>query len=173
MEFDGIREGLRTKNAGVVILHPFLDSLFQNLGYVENGEFWNEAAKERAVCLIHYLATGEEEFPEYELLLPKFLSGWPTDLPVNRFLNLIESEKKECQSVLLSCIQHWEALKNTSIEGLRDNFLKREGILKKEEFGWSLYIEQKTIDILLDKLPWNLSIIKLKWMDEMITIHWQ
>jgi len=35
-----------------------------------------------------------------------------------------------------------------------------------------LYIEEKTIDILLDKLPWNLSIIKLKWMDEILTVHW-
>lgn len=166
------KEEIAVNNAGVVILHPFMGSLFKNLGYVENGEFLNEAARERAVCLIHYLATGQDEFPEYELQLPKFLCGWPTKLPVNRYLQLSDTEKTECKSVLSSSIEHWEALKNTRIEGLRENFLKRDGILRREEFGWSLYIEEKTIDILLDKLPWNLSILKLKWMDEMLTVHW-
>lgn len=165
-------EGQNAIYSGVVIIHPFLESLFKNLGYVEDGKFLNDATRERAVCMVLFLATGEEEFPEYELLIPKFLCGWPIDLPISRYLKLTESEKKECESVLSSCIQHWEALKKTSIDGLRNNFLKREGILKREEFGWSLYIEQKTIDLLLDKLPWNLSIIKLKWMDEMLTVHW-
>jgi hypothetical protein len=73
--------------------------------------------------------------------------------------------------VLLSCIQHWDAIKRTSIDGLRENFLHRDGVLKRDEFGWSLYIEEKTIDLMLDKLPWNLSIIKLNWMDEMLTVH--
>lgn|GEM_PF-2454873 len=165
------KEGVMAKNAGVVILHPFLESLFKNLGYVENGEFLNEAARERGVCLVHYIATGQEEFPEYELPLPKFLCAWPPDVPVNRYLSLTESEKEECNSVLLSCIQHWDAIKRTSIDGLRENFLHRDGVLKRDEFGWSLYIEEKTIDLMLDKLPWNLSIIKLNWMDEMLTVH--
>ena len=166
-------EGLSITHAGIVILHPFFESLFKNLGFIENGDFLNESAREHAVCLIHYLATGEEEFPEYELLLPKFLCSWPIDLPINRYLKITEPEMEECKSVLSSCIQHWESLKNTSVDGLRNNFLQRDGILKKEEFGWSLYIEQKTMDILLGRLPWNLSIIKLKWMDEMLTVHWQ
>lgn len=165
-------QGLSAVHAGVVILHPFLETLFKNLGYVEGGEFLNDAAQERAVCLLHYLATGMEEFPEYELSLPKFLCGWPFNSPINRFLSLTESEKNECESLLSNCIQHWEALKNTSMDGLRENFLRREGILKREEFGWSLYVEQRTRDILLDRLPWNLSIVKLKWMDEMLTVHW-
>ncbi|NBC02076.1 MAG: hypothetical protein GVY20_00045 [Bacteroidetes bacterium] len=171
-EYIDHRGEISVDHAGVVILHPFLDSLFKNLGYVEDGEFLNQAARERAVCLIHYLATGEESFPEYELQLPKFLCRWPTELPINRYLQLSETEKEECKSVLSSSLTHWEALKSTRIEGLRENFLKREGILRREEFGWSLYIEEKTIDILLDKLPWNLSIIKLKWMDEILTVHW-
>lgn len=171
-EYIDHKDEISVNNAGVVILHPFMDSLFKNLGYVEDGEFLNQAARERAVCLIHYLATGKEKFPEYELQLPKFLCRWPTRLPINRYLRLSETERTECNSVLSSSLAHWVALKNTRIEGLRENFLKREGILRREEFGWSLYIEEKTIDILLDKLPWNLSIIKLKWMDEMLTVHW-
>jgi hypothetical protein len=167
------KEGIEVQNSGVVILHPFLENLYKNLGFVEKGEFLNEAAMERAVCLLHYLATGDEEFPEYELQIPKFLCGWPMSLPINRHLKLADSEMKECESVLSSCLEYWEALKNTTIEGLRENFLKRDGILKREEFGWSLYIEDKTIDLLLDKLPWNLSIIKMKWVEEILTVHWR
>lgn len=165
--------GIRVINAGLILMHPFLESFFKNLGFVDGGEFLNEAAQERAICLFHYLATGDEEFPEYELTLPKFLCGWPFDLPVKRYISLAEFEKGEAESLLLSCIDHWKALKNTSVEGLRENFLRRAGILRKEEFGWSLYVEQETHDILLQKIPWNLSVVKLKWMDEMLTIHWR
>lgn len=171
-EFSNKDEAPVAVHAGVVILHPFLESLFKNLGFVEGGTFLNEAAQERAVCLLHYLATGLAEFPEHELLLPKFICGWPLDATINRFLSLTESEKRECESLLSSCIQYWNALKNTSINGLRENFLQRDGILKREEFGWSLYVEQKTTDILLEKLPWGLSVVKLKWMNEMLTVHW-
>ena len=166
------KEGQRVINAGVVILHPFLQSLFKNSGFIEDGAFRNKAAMERAVCMVHHLSTGEEEFPEYALLMPKFLCGWPLEEPVNRYLKLSESEMKECEVMLLSSINHWEALKHTSADGLRNNFLQREGILRKEEFGWSVYMEQNTIDILLEKLPWNLGIIKLPWMDEMVTVNW-
>lgn len=160
-------------NVGMVLLHPFLEKLFKNLALLENGKFVNPAACERAVCLLHNMATGRSEFPDYELLLPKFLCGWPFSEPVDRFLTLSKYEITECEKVLKSVIYHWEILKNTSIDGLRENFLKRDGILKKEEFGCALYVEQKTHDILLEQLPWEISIVKLKWMEEMLTVQWQ
>ncbi|CAN5447056.1 hypothetical protein BH23BAC3_BH23BAC3_07690 [soil metagenome] len=171
-EFRNSDENLRAFHSGIVILYPFLESLFVNLGLMENGTFLNRAARERAVCLVHYLATGKMESPEHELLLHKFLCGWPLEKPVKRFATISDYEKTECESLLTSTIQHWEALKNTSVKGLRESFLQREGILKKEEFGWNLYIEELTQDVLLQKLPWGISIIKLKWMDEMLSVQW-
>ena len=165
-------EGEQVSHAGLVLLHPFLPNYFKNLGYLEKSEFINEAARERAVCLMHHLATGDEEFPEFELILPKFLCEWSLEEPVKRYLPLTDAEKTESVKLLESCIQHWDALKSTGIDGLRQNFIRRDGILRKEPFGWSLYVERNTHDILLQKLPWNLSVMKLPWMDEMLTVHW-
>jgi hypothetical protein len=165
-------DGELVSHAGLVLLHPFLPNFFKNLGYLEKSEFINEAARERAVCLMHHLASGNEEFPEFELTLPKFLCEWPLEKPVKRYLPLTDTEKEEAVHLLQSCIQHWDALKSTGIDGLRQNFIRRDGILRKEPFGWSLYVEQNTHDILLQKLPWNLSVMKLPWMDEMLTVHW-
>lgn len=169
----GEDDDLSVTNGGLVLLHPFIESLFGNLGLLEEGEFSQVSARERAVCLLYYLATGRKEFPEHELILPKFLCGWPSGEPINRFLPFSEYETEECNKVLNSAISHWEALKSTSIEGFRSNFLQRKGILREEEFGWSLYVERETQDILLEKLPWNLSVVKHEWMDEMLTVHWQ
>jgi hypothetical protein len=164
---------LSVSNGGLVLLHPFIESLFENLGLLEEGKFSQKSARERAVCLLYYLATGHEEFPEHELVLAKFLCGWPSGEPINRFLPISEYEIEECDAMLNSAITHWEALKSTSIDGFRSNFLQRKGILREEEFGWSLYVERETQDILLEKLPWNLSVVKLEWMDKMLTVHWQ
>jgi hypothetical protein len=157
----------------LVLLHPFIDRLFANLGHIEEGKFVSDATRERAVCLLHYLTTGATEFPEPALVLPKFLCDWPIDQPVNRFLPISDYEKEECDNVLNSCINHWQVLKSTSISGLQTGFLQRDGILKSEEFGWSLYVEKKTQDVLLDKLSWGLSVIKFNWMENMLTIKWK
>ena len=167
-----IADSITVYNAGVVILQPFLPALFKNLGYTEDGVFTGSPARERAVCAIHYLATGKAEFPEHQLLISKFLCGWPVHDPINRFLNFTDYEIEECESLLADVLSHWGALKTTSADGLRKNFLQREGILKHTEFGWSLHIERETHDLLMNQLPWSFSIIKFKWMDEVLSVRW-
>lgn len=160
------------QQAGMVLVHPFVKTLFERLELLEDGLFKDTAAKERAVCLLHFLATGEETFDEPKLTLPKHLCGWPIGVPVNRFLPIDNREKEECDKVLQSVIKQWQSLKNTTPEGLRENFIKRDGKLKKEAFGWSLYVERKTQDFLLDKMPWGFSKIKFKWMESVLTVNW-
>lgn len=169
----GLAESVSVRHAGVVLLHSYLPLLFGRLGYVEDGAFRNEESRERAVCAIHYLATGDSEFPEEELVLAKFLCNWSSGVPVNRFLQFSDYEREECDNLLLSVISYWKALKNTSIGGLQTSFLQREGILKKEEFGYTLYVEELTHDILLQQLPWSYSVVKLSWMSEMLSVQWR
>ena len=166
-------ESVSVQHAGVVLLHSYLPLLFGRLGYLENGVFRNQAARERAICAIHYMATGESEFSEESLVLAKFLCGWPLGEPINRFLNFSDYEKEECENLLLNVISHWKALKNTSINGLQTSFLQREGILKREAFGYTLYVEELTHDILLQRLPWSFSVVKLSWMSEMLSVEWR
>jgi hypothetical protein len=167
------KDGYDVPQAGLVLLHPFIKQLFENLGLLADGRFADGEKKERAVCILHYLATGEEPFDEPSLALPMFLCSWPAGVPVYRFLQVSDDEKEECAKVLNSALNHWRVLKNTTPEGLRANFLHRAGRLKKGDFGWSLFVEKKTQDVLLDQLPWGISVVTFKWMKQILTINWR
>ena len=160
-------------NAGVVLLHPFLNSFFKKLGLLEGKNFKDDTAKSKAVILLHFLATAEEHPREYEMVLPKFLCEMPANMPLDHTIQITKEEKKEANSLLQAAITHWGALGSTSPDGLREGFLIREGKLEKEQTGWRLLVEQKTLDILLDRLPWSISILKLPWMSEMLHVDWR
>lgn len=74
--------------------------------------------------------------------------------------------------MLASFINHWAAIKNTSIDGVRSAFLQREGYAKLTDQGWSIYIERNGYDALLDQLPFSLSVVKLPWMKHALQIEW-
>ena len=40
-------------------------------------------------------------------------------------------EKEFCESLLKGVVQNWEKIGNTSTEGLRESFLRREGLIRK------------------------------------------
>lgn len=160
-------------NAGVVVLHPFLNSFFKKLDLIEGKNFKDNAAKSKAVILLHFLATGEEHPREYEMVLPKFLCEMPVNMPLDHTIQITKEEKEEADNLLQAAISHWGALGSTSPDGLREGFLGREGKLEKEQTGWRLFVEQKTLDILLDRLPWSISILKLPWMSEMLNVEWR
>ncbi len=160
-------------HAGVVMLHPFLGHLFRKLGWTENGTFKNDAVLQKAILMIHYLATGEISTPEYQLTLPKFLCGVPLNTPLDHYITLEKEEKEEAENLLQAAIEHWGALGKVSNASIREGFLKREGKLEKSSTGWLLQIEKQTIDILLDKLPWNLGIVKLPQMEEVLKVDWR
>ncbi|WP_062057001.1 contractile injection system tape measure protein [Aquimarina longa] len=160
-------------NAGVVLLNPFLSNFFSRLNLLEDSDFKDINARSKAVVLLHYLATGEEDPKEYEMILPKFLCEMPVNIPLDHTICLTKEEKKEANDLLAVIVEHWGALGSISADGLREGFLIRQGKLEKEQTGWKLYVEQKTLDILLDKLPWNLSLIKLPWMKEMLKVEWR
>ena len=161
------------KNSGVVLVHAFLPSLFKAFDWLgEDKKFKDEALRHRAIHLLHYLASGEEQLPEYRLLLPKVLCGLPLDISIERTIVLTDIEKNEAQQMLKAVIDHWKALKNTSLEGLRQGFFERDAKLSHTEKGWLLQVESKTQDILLSQLPWGIGMIKLPWMKEMLFVEW-
>ena len=159
-------------NCGMVILHPFLLMYFRELGLAEENTFKSNEKKQHAVLLLHHLATGETEMPEYNLTLFKVLCDVDIEDPVPNFIELTETEKNESANLLKAVTRHWEPLHNTSTEGLRYSFFNREGKLVPTENGWILKVEQKTIDILLDKLPWGIGTIKLPWMKKTLNVEW-
>ncbi|MCX6250195.1 MAG: contractile injection system tape measure protein [Bacteroidetes bacterium] len=164
--------GIFCENSGIVILHPFLQLFYTELGFFDGHFFKDEWSQHRAIFLLHYLATGETSAIETRLLLPKLLCATDFDEPLPFESDLTESEKESCETLLRSVLSHWEPLRTTSIGGLQQTFLQREGKLVKTETGWKLHVEQKTVDILLDKLPWGFSTIRLPWMEQILNVDW-
>ncbi|MFZ4547184.1 MAG: contractile injection system tape measure protein [Bacteroidales bacterium] len=166
-----IGAGLYIENSGLVILHPFLPQLFSALGISEND---NLIDTNKALCLLNYLATGQKEMPEYNLILPKVLCQVAITAPAPIEVPLTDNELQEADNLINAVINHWEALRNTSREGLRSTFLLRAGKLSKKEDGdWLLQVENKSFDVLLDQLPWGISVIKLPWMKQMLWVEWR
>jgi hypothetical protein len=165
--------GLYVTQAGLVLLHPFLPLYLEAVGLWSGESFRDESAQQMAIYLLYYLATKQTDAPEYELVLPKLLCGWSLNKPVVRGLDLPEAAVREGEHLLETAIAYWEALKNTSPDGLREGFLQREGKLTRSGDGnWKLQVEQQGIDILLSRLPWGLSMVTLPWMDELLIVEW-
>jgi len=159
-------------NAGLVIFWPFLQQLFKDFYLLEGNGFLSDFHHEKAVLLTQFLVTGELETAEFQLPLNKIIVGWPIEKPIVKAINLDENEKVIVEIFLKEIIKNWPSLKNTSIAGLRETFLQRNGILRSAHEKWSLKIERKTVDILRDSLPWPISIIKLPWMDKILYVEW-
>lgn len=166
-----IKEGNYIDNAGMILLHPFLPRLFEGLGIAEDSRILQP---EKALALLHYLATGSTKTPEYELVLPKTLCNIPLSIPIPSEIEITSAETDEATALLDAVIKHWEALRNTSQDGLRGTFLLRPGKLSlKNDGDWLLQVEPRTFDILLDQLPWGITMVKLPWMEKMIWVEWR
>lgn len=159
--------------AGIVLLHPFLETLFNEAGLVEKGRFRSTKEQSQAVLLSAYLVSGEFPEPEWNLLIPKILCNWPLEEPLHLERFFDPQWPALAQELLSAVIGHWSALGQTSPKGLQQNFLQRPGNLQHTSgLGWALQIETNTIDILLQRLPWGISYVKLPWMKEMIQVYW-
>ncbi len=159
-------------HAGIVLTWPYLARLFHHADYLEDNNFKSPRHQQRAVHLLAYVATGQEQCEEPVLVMHKFLCAWPLQMPVVKDLVLTDHEKTEADQMLSSLIKNWTILKNTSLEGLRTSFFDREGKLFKEEEQWRLIVEQKSYDMLLDHLPYTIAIIKLPWMKDILKVDW-
>jgi hypothetical protein len=159
-------------NAGLVILHPFFSTYFTRLGLMEASAFINEEAKERAVLLLQYLATGRNKFDEYELILNKLLCGMPIEQPVAFDIEPTDNEIALTEELFEVLKQRWDKVKNSTVEGIRASFIIREGALEFIEDQWNLRVEQRGYDMLLQTLPWAFGFIKTNWMNQILTVEW-
>lgn len=167
-------EEIFLRNAGLVILWPYLPALFERTALVKDQKFVGAEAQERAVLLLHYLAFGLENGQEYEMTLNKILCGFGPGRPVNPCLaRLTPAEIREGDELLQAVIHHWPALKKMSVPALRSMFLRREGMLFTRD-GWRvLKVEEETYDPLLDHLPWGIGTVRLPWMEEILLVEWR
>lgn len=162
-------------NAGLVLLGPFLPAFFRETGLTDESGRWKQPASQlTAIHLLHFLCFGDSQKPfEYLLTLNKILVSWPDIQPVPLIWEPAGNLKAEADILVETVIKHWEALKNTSVEGFREAFLRRNGLLEKIESGWILRTETAARDVLLDRLPWGFSTLRFPWSTEMVFTEWK
>ena len=165
---------LLVQQAGLVLLHPYIVRFFENCGVKDAAsDVLRSSALPRAAALLHFLATGHKDLYEFELGLIKTLLGLKPETPLLICSGLLTQEDiEESEALFQTVIGQWSVLKNTSIHGVRFSFIERPGVLRQEENGWRLNVERKSFDVLLDQIPWGISIIKLPWMQQAILTEW-
>ncbi|MEI6756333.1 MAG: hypothetical protein FDX18_11150 [Chlorobium sp.] len=173
-EFESDKEQARypLHHAGLILLAPFFMKLFDACGLLDGRQWKDKEAQYQAIHLLGFLSTGSTKVPEYSLVLEKICCGIAIEEPIPLDAGLQEYQLDESRALLASVIEHWKVLKNTSIDGLRETFLKRDGLLSVKEEGWLLQVERKTLDVLLDSLPWGYSTVLLPWNDYHIHVEW-
>ena len=167
------QEEVYINNAGLVLAAPYLPRLFEMLELVEKSAFKSAEAALRAVHLLQYLVDECTAGPEYRLFLNKLLCGVKTDEALPREIEPDVRERQILNGLLQGMIDNWKALGNTSVAGLREAFLQRQGRLRRLDDAWHLQVEAKAYDMLLDQLPWSFAIIKHPWMERVIHVEWR
>jgi hypothetical protein len=160
------------QNAGLVLLHPFISTLFNRAGLTENNQFVTAEARHRGTYLLQYLAFENSAYAEHAMALNKLLCGIPMQLPLLPGITLHEKEMEMAQGLLQSVIQQWEKMKNTSVPGFQASFLQRSAVLSQSEESWNMKVEQRGYDVLLQTLPWSFGMIKTPWMDKFLYVEW-
>lgn len=166
--------GQMVHHAGLVLLHPYLPRFFESTHVKQAGAPALLAGElPRAAALLHLVATGDPEPFELDLDLIKLLIGLPLDaeLPVSDGL-VGPADREEVDGLLGAVVEHWSALKRTSVQGLRVSFLQRHGLLREDGQGFRLQIEPAPFDMLLGQLPWGIAVVKLPWMTRPLFTDW-
>lgn len=162
--------GYQVENAGLVIIQPFMYNLFKHCNLVD--PVTNKLTDpETGVHLLHYIATGKTNQPESGMLFEKFLCNIPFNQSINRHIKLSRKQKSEAAKVIKAVQQNWSTMKTSSVGLLQHEFFQRPGKLMLAD-NQTLTIERKTQDILLDKLSWGISMIKLPWHNQFIFVNW-
>ena len=161
---------LHINNAGLILLHPYLKDFFKHCELLDDEN--KICNKDLAVHLLHYLATKQEQQFENNMLFEKVLCGVPIEEPIQRTIPLSEELKANAEELLEAVLANWGVLKNASPDLLRGEFLQRFGKISFKEANPKITVERKVQDILLDKLPWNVGISRLPWLDYLLFTDW-
>jgi len=164
-------------DAGLVLLATYSQMLFGRLGLLEDRRMRDAEASSHAVRCMAWLVHGHENASEPECVLAKLLCGMQLAEPLVGDATLDAPTQQLLDSLLGAVIANWTALGATSPAGLRETFLQREGRLTRERndagFHWRLVVKSGPFDMLLDRLPWSISTIKLPWMGEVLHVDWR
>ncbi|MDL2251452.1 hypothetical protein LJC12_01220 [Odoribacter sp. OttesenSCG-928-J03] len=161
------------ENAGLVLFAPWFPQLFSLLGILnpDKSAFIHPEAQSKAVFLLQAIL--KEETSASRLVLNRILAGMNPNTALSSEIELTEKDVQTVDSMRMGVLQNWPKMKNTSIEGFLQAFVRRKGILEEQEDAWVLTVEPQGVDILLDSLPWPFAVVKYRWMEKMLKVEWR
>lgn len=163
-------------NAGLVILFPFLPMLFMRLNMLSQDRrgFNSNESKVRAIFILqHLMASEDREYDEKDLFLNRLLINYPFNEPLPKRMELNQDELNTIDSLLEAAKTNWEKMRNTSMRGFQEAFLRRAGFIEKTEREWVLTVEERAFDILLDSIPWSYKLVRLPWIENILKVNWR
>jgi hypothetical protein len=168
-----VDDGLVIDGAGMVLLWPFLETLFSRLELLTQERlFGDEAQRQRAMALLGFLVDGDGDPPEWRLTLAKLLCGALPQAPYGLDAPLSDAEQAEAEALLQAVLDHADGRLGDDGAALRQDFLQRPGLLTARPGAWVLQVERRPGDEVLEGLPWSWSWIRLPWMDDLLQVVW-
>ncbi|MEM8895597.1 MAG: contractile injection system tape measure protein, partial [Bacteroidota bacterium] len=169
---DAIEVGLFVPNAGLVLLNGFFKMLFERLNLLNIDEFVGDHEQMQAAHYLQYVAMGNSQGQEAEMILNKLLVGIPVGQPIISAPEISPSNIDIVEGMLSAAIGHWPAIGKSSHDGFRGNWFVREGVLYESDEYWNLTVEKRSYDILLNQSPFSFSIVKYPWMPKPLKVDW-
>jgi hypothetical protein len=163
--------GQYIQNAGLILIHPFIKTFFEHCGLL-HPKTQQLLDPELCAHLLHYIATGKTNAPEYDMVFEKFLCNIPMNQTINKHIKLSRKHKTQANNVIESVLHNWNPMRKSSAALLQNEFFQRSGKLVVTDHDYTLTIERKAQDILLDKLGWGIGLVKLPWQEKFIFVNW-
>ena len=161
------------QHAGLCLLHPFIPSYFEVLQLTEQNAFKSDESKARAMRLLDYLASGDPNYRSAAPSLSHYLCGFDSYPAGKNNTTLTSEELAKSEALLNSVIKHWKALNQCGIDSLREVYLRKPGIFFVDKQSMQLNISGSSMDLLIDTIPWNKTLIHLPWLNHPISLVWQ
>ena len=173
-EDEKVPERLFLSDAGLVLIHPFIVRFLQNMELVDKkGRFVSRLARVHAVHLLRHVTGFEDEHLAHRLSLEKALCGLPFSYSIPEEWEVTPREKEEAEGMLSALLSYWPSLRKTSVWAFQRGFLQRAGTIGMEDGSLIVRVEGSAMDILMEDLPWEISIILLPWLEKPILVEWQ
>lgn len=170
-----IENGTRfiTTLCGLMMLSPFLATLFRRMGLLEKNAFVSEKEQLKAYKVLMTIPKlDEEQVYEYQDLIPRIITGIAPEDTIHYVPELTEDELTEIRNFLGAVISQWPVMANATVRGFIESFLVRDGKVWKEGSLWKIEVNGHGADIILQTLTWGFSTMKFPWTPYMIETNW-
>ncbi len=163
-----------TTLCGIMMLSPFLATLFRRMGLLEKNSFISEAEQLKAYKVLMTIPKIDEEKEyEYQDLIPRIITGIAPEDTIHYVPELTEAELTEIRNFLGAVISQWPVMANATVRGFIESFLIRDGKVWKDGTIWKIEVNGHGADMIMQTLTWGFSTMKFPWTSYLIETNWQ